>query len=214
MVLPFIQAGRALQERLMTDTAEISLADGTIIAASVACRVHHERLFSETPDPIDANTRSMFEWVWTFPAGTNVEVGYYIRKPAWDRYTIVGEVMKDGTWEMATRAWATEPKDAVQITEIELWRYSEIADDLVSVGTFNVRIHYDRNLPEETPARYSPTTVASYKGGTVVGDLDFDVEVGDRFAIGDYPATISHILPFQPQRIEARFEMDVSGDRM
>lgn len=215
-MLPFIPFAQDIQESLMTDACTIT-RNGSVVYDSIPCRVHHERLFTETPDPQDANTRSTFEWAWTMPAGTLVQVADVVTKDGSSISSIIGEVMLGGTWETAARAWGTSPKDAVQPTTITLMRYNSGTDEFDSVGSFVVTIHYDRNLPEETPARYSPTGSASYKGGTVAGTLSFTPQVGDRFNIGTnpiIPASIVYVLPNQPQRVEARFEAEISGHRL
>ena len=217
MVLPYVAVGKALQESLMTDTCTI-MRNGSVVATDVRCRFHSFRLFTETPDPTDANTRSMSEWGWTLPLGTDVAIGDTIFNA--DVSTIAGEVLhKFDTWGMAIRVQATMPKDAIADTAITLYRFNDDTEVWDDIGDYMVAIHYDRNLPTETPPRFAPAGTALYKGGTVVGDLDFVPKNGDRFTLindaGEkLPCVVQFLLPGQPQRHEARFEIDVAGPRM
>jgi hypothetical protein len=159
--------------------------------------------------------RSMREWGWTIPWSYKelVRVGDYIEKMDGSLSTIAGEVLKDDTWATAVRIWATRPKSAVGDTSIILIRYQEGIDDYQPVGTYLVKVHYDRNQPVEVPTRFATQGQTLYKGGSVIGDLDFDVQQGDRFALDGYQCTVEYVLPQQPQWIEARFVIDISGAR-
>jgi hypothetical protein len=187
--------------------------NGTVIATNVPCRLHNARLFTETPDPQDANVRSMAEWGWTLPLGTDVDWGDYIELSDGSLSTIAGEVLKWDTWATAIRVWATRPKVVVRDTQITLVRPNDTNDDLQIVGTYWVNIIYDRNQPEEVPIRFSPQGHTLSKGGIVIGDLAFPARSGDLFEYSGLQCRIEYVLPGQPQHIEARFTADISGVR-
>lgn len=210
----FVPDLREFQESLMTNTLDTYRA-GSIHLTDVPCRVTSNRLFAEPADPYDANVRSMAEWGFTVPHGTDVVVG--------DRIVCVsqgltldlnaGEVVAGDTWETAVRIWCNKPKTATPHVSIVLWRYNTGTDDFVALSAQDVQVVYDRNAPVETPLRYSPATRSSYKGGWLVGDPTFDVAAEDRFVLDGYHGIISQVLPEQPQRIEAAFILDVGGPR-
>jgi len=212
MVLPVIPRGIALQESLMTDKAIIA-RNGIVIVSKVKCRVTASRLLTDTPDPSDANTRIMAEWGWTLPLGTDVEVGDTIAKYDGSLSTIAGEVLKDDTWATAIRVWATRPKDAVALSHIDLYRFDNATETWEFVSAHDVHIHFDRNMPVETPPRYAPAGISLTKGGVVAGPLDFQPQTGDRFVHDGFPCVITSVMPGQPQRTEAAFSMDISGPR-
>lgn len=216
MVLPHLPVGRALQDALMTDTCDIFDLSGAQVGTAVPCRIHHSRLFTATPDPNDANLRDLAEFGLTVPLGTDVDLGYTLEFNGLS--VIAGEVLKHDTWATAIRIWASRPKDAVGTQTITLWRLNDTTEEWDDIGDFSVRIHFDRNLATQTPVRYSPANTAMYKGGTVIGDLNFPVTGGDRFTIGSGANTLAcvvdYVLPGQPQRIEAHFQVDVSGPRL
>jgi hypothetical protein len=214
VVVPYLSVLRAAHSALLTDSCTI-YRNGVQVGGIIPCRIHSSRLLTETPDPTDANTRSLSEWGWTLPMGTNVQIGDEIRKADGTLNTIVGEVLhSQDTWGLAVRVWSSKPKDAVALTAITVKRFNETTETWSTLGTFNVRIHYDRNLPTETPVRFSPAGTTLYKSGVVAGDMTFDVQPGDRFKHNGLAYVIDFRLPDQPQRKEARFEVDVSGARM
>lgn len=211
--LPFVAPLSALQNRLMTDTCRI-VRNGSVLTSSVPCRVHKDRLFTEPADPQDANFRSMQEWGFTLPTGTDVRIGDEMRLLEHGISAVIGEVLPYDTWQIALRVWGTEPKLATPSIAVVLWRYSPSLDDWQALPSQEVQLIYDRNQPEESPVRYVPAGRAVYKNGALVGGLDFDVAIGDRFTVDGYAASITMVLPEQPQRIEARFRLDMSGDRI
>lgn len=209
---PMLAPLRAIQRALMTEECAIK-RDGSLIA-TVACRKHKDRLFSEPGDPQDANLRSTQEWGFTFPEGTDVEVSDTVEGPDGSPSIIVGEVLRGDTWEIAVRVWGTEPKTATPHTTVTLWRYDSDDDDWAEAWTGDVQVVYDRNKPIESPVRFVPAGRSVYKGGAIVGPLDMDVRVGDRFTLDGFAANITYVLPEQPQRVEAHFDLDVSGPRI
>lgn len=209
----FVPYLKDMQESLMTERCRI-IRNGILVASDVACRVTSSRLFAEPADPQDANMRSMQEWGWTMPLGTDVEVGDVIEKMDNSISTIAGEVMKHDTWATAIRVWATRPKTSTPHVTITLYRLADVTEVWTSMGSFDVQVVWDRNAPTETPIRYSPSGHAVYKGGWVIGDMDFDPQVGDRFALDGYGAYIADVAPFQPQRREAKFQIDISGSHL
>lgn len=214
MVMPYLDILRSAHQSLLTDSCTI-WREGVQVGGVIPCRIHSSRLLTETPDPTDANTRSLSEWGWTLPHGTDVEIGDEIRSGDGELITIAGEVLHTmDTWGLAVRVWSSRPKDAVALTTITIKRFNETTETWSTFGTFDVRIHYDRNLPTETPVRFSPAGTSLYKSGVVAGDMTFDVRPGDRFKHNNMPYVIEFRLPDQPQRKEARFEVDVSGARM
>lgn len=209
-IITYLDRLRSLQESLMTDTCRI-VRDGIEIADDVPCRLSAQRLFTEPGDPSDANMRSMLEWAWTLPWDQDVQPGDYVELTDGSLSTIIGEVLNKDTWKVATRCFGTRPKQATPNITIALYRYQSGADDWILHDTFEVRIVYDRNAADETPVRYSPASSSRLKAGWVIGDLSFDPEVGDRFTIGGQAAYIIEVLPEQPQRVEAKFELDLGG---
>lgn len=203
----------SIQNRLMTDTCRV-LRNGSVVTNAIACRVHKDRLFTEPADPQDANFRSTQEWGFTMPTGTDVRIGDEVQLQAHSISAIIGEVLYHDTWQTALRVWGTEPKLATPTIPVVLWRYNPTLDDWEGMTAQNVQIIYDRNQPEESPVRYVPAGRAVYKHGALIGGLDFDVKIGDRFTIDGFSASITMLLPEQPQHIEARFRMDLSGDRI
>jgi hypothetical protein len=214
--LQFVSPMRALQESLMTDRCTVS-RHGVTIQADIPCRVHKDRLFSEPGDPQDANLRSTQEWGVTMPANTAVNVGDDVIFATFNRdiSIIVGEVLQGDTWEIATRVWGTEPKVATPEVTVTLWRYDPNIDEWAEEGDVTGNIIYDRNQPEEAPVRYSPAGQAMYKNGALIVPLDSDPmpTTGDRFDLLGYSAAVTMVLPAQPQHVEARFRLDISGDR-
>lgn len=205
---------RTLQESLMTESCRI-VREGVVIDTGIPCRKTSSRLFAEPGDPQDANMRSMAEWGWTMPIDVDVQVGDAVELTDGSLSTIAGEVLQDDTWVIATRVWATRPKTASPTTTVSLYRFNDGVDDYVLVGTFDVQIVYDRISPEETPIRYAQAARTFSKGGWIIGALGFAPQVGDTFNLGpqDYAAVITEVLPFQPQRVEARFTVDTGGPR-
>lgn len=214
MVLTYLPQLRALQAMLMTDRCSI-WRQGVLLQMDHPCRVHKDRLFSETGDPQDANLRSMQEWGVTLPPDTDVMIGDVVVFPTFNRdiSVIVGEVLQGDTWETATRAWGTEPKLATPEVTVTLWRYDPDVDDWLEADVITGNIVYDRNQPVEAPVRFSPAGQAMYKNGTFVVPLGTDIRVGDRFTLYDLAAVVTMVLPGQPQHIEARFSLDISGER-
>lgn len=192
----------------MTDSLSI-YRDGSLIASDVRCRSHANRLFAEPADPYDANVRSMAEWGFTVPKGTDVRVGDRIVCTTQSQTLdlIVGEVVRADTWEVAVRIWANKPKTATERRWIVLVRGG------VELPPQYVQVVFDRNELKYPPLRYSPAAEVRYKGGWLIGDLDFDVQTEDTFTLDGYAGVISHVLPAQPQRKEAFFMIDMSGVR-
>lgn len=214
--LQFVGPLRAMQERQMTDRCSVS-RQGVLIQSDLPCRKHKDRLFSEPGDPQDANLRSTQEWGVTFFADTDVLVGDTVEFTTMNRTIsiIAGEVLQGDTWELATRVWGTEPKVSTPEVTVTLWRYDPDDDDWGEVGDVTGNIVYDRNLPTEAPVRYSPAGQAMYKNGALIVPLDATNQpaTGDRFDLYGYAATVTMVLPGQPQHVEARFRLDISGDR-
>jgi hypothetical protein len=206
-----IPALKAIQERQMTETLDI-IRHGTTVATAVPCRLHSGRLFSEPGDPQDANMRATSEFGITVPLGTDVEIGDTIVARGGALRLIAGEVMKHDTWATAIRIWATRPKNTTPMTSVTLWRYNAAIDDWEIAGTWDVQVVYDRNQPQEPPVRFSPAASARLKGGWLIGDLTFAPKVGDRFTLEGYACVIREVYPLQPQHIEAKFSMDISGE--
>lgn len=203
---------RAFHNELMTNTLD-TYRGGSLYLSDVPCRVTSNRLFAEPADPYDANIRSMAEWGFTCPAGTDIQVGDRIlcttQGLALD--LIAGEVVAGDTWELAVRVWCNKPKTATPGYEIVLLRFDMNTEEYVALDPQHVQVVYDRNQPEETPIRYSPAVRSSYKSGWLIGDLTFDVQVDDRFVLDGYAGVITQVLPGQPQRIEAQFRLDFGG---
>lgn len=206
---------KRFQESLMTETCTV-YRDGAIVLTNVSCRVFSDRLLADVGDPQDANMRSIASYGFTLPTNTDVRVGDRVvvnRASGTIVDIIVGEVVEGDTWEVAMRAWGNRPKLATPRIDIILWRWNGDIEDYVVLPAQKVNIVYDRNEAVEPTIRYSPAGQSSIRGGWLVGDLAFDVDVGDRFTTGGSGGTITEVLPHQPQRIEARFELDTSGLR-
>jgi hypothetical protein len=201
----------SIQEREFSETCTIS-RHGTVIATGVPCRIHSGRLFAEPGDPQDANMRATSEFGLTMPKTTDIAIGDTITARGGELILIAGEVMKHDTWATATRVWATRPKNTTPMVTITLWRYNPVIDDWETAGTHNVQVVYDRNQPQEPPVRFSPAASSRLKGGWLIGDLTFNPKVGDRFTLEGYACTIREVYPLQPQHIEAKFSMDISGE--
>ena len=203
---------RAFQEELMTNTLDV-YRDGSLHLSGVPCRVTSNRLFAEPADPYDANMRSMAEWGFTCPAGTDVQVADRVLcvSQGLTLDLAVGEVVAGDTWETAVRFWCNKPKTATPSVTVTLLRYNPTTDDWDALPPQKVQLVYDRNAPEATPFRYSPAVRTSWKAGWFIGDLDFDVLVEDRFALDGYAGVVTQVLPEQPQRIEAMFQLDFGG---
>lgn len=222
MVVSYLPMLRAAQEVLMTDVVQV-VRDGVVIHADVPARITASRLFAEPGDPHDANLRSTQEFGFTIPAlYSDVIVGDTIEKLDGGGNVmlsvIAGEVMSHDTWMTAVRIWATRPKTATPLVDVQLWRYDNATQDYVKLLTGlgdpfvqTVQVVFDRIQPNETPLRYSPGGRTSYQGGTLIGDLSFDVRLDDRFTLNTYGCIVDEVLPMQPQHIEAHFVMDLSG---
>lgn len=214
IITPYLPTLRGIQSRLMTDAMDVA-RNGTMVYTEVPCRATSNRLFAEPADPHDANMRSMAEWGVTYPTSYDVQVGDHLTI-ATDLMTIaviVGEVVQGDTWQTAGRAWGNRPKLATPQIAVVLYRYDVDADTWTALPSQDVNLVYNRNQPISTPSRFSPGGASSYQGGWIVGDLDLDVQVEDRFTIDGLGAIITEILPHQPQHCEARFVMDVTGVR-
>lgn len=196
----------AFQTALLTDTLSI-YRDGVLIASNIPCRAHPNRLFAEPGDPSDANMRSMGEWGITMPISADVRVSdrLVVTTPGGTLDLNVGEVEKAGTWQIMQRAWGNRPKTATPHIWITLRRGDTILPPQY------VQVVYDRNRPEERPERYTPAARTSYKGGWLIGDTSFDVQVEDIFTLDGLAGVIVQVLPLQPQRKEAKFMLDVGG---
>lgn len=203
---------RVFQVDLMTDTLSVYRA-GLLHLSNVPTRATSNRLFAEPADPYDANIRSMAEWGFTCPPATDVMVSDRIlcttQGIALD--LIAGEVVAGDTWENAVRIWCNKPKTATPGYDIVLLRFNMTTEVFDSLPPQHVQVVYDRNAPEETPIRYSPAIRSSFKSGWLIGDLDFDVQVDDRFVFDGYAGIVVQVLPGQPQRIEAQFQLDFGG---
>lgn len=210
MVISYLPRLRAIQTSLMTNSVTI-YRGATLIAANVPCRFHNNRLLAEPADPSDANMRSIMEWGFTMPWGTDCRVGDRLISGEID--IIVGESLRTDTWGTAVRAWGTRPREVTERFQMTFYRGSYDSDALVPIGPFEVRVVYDRNKPDEAPVRYVPAGHSVYKGGWFISDLNFSVRVGDRFMLEGYGGVITEVLPKQPQHIEARFLLDEGGDR-
>lgn len=215
--LSLVNPMRAWHEQLLTDRCTI-VRQGVPFKADVACRTHKDRLFSEPGDPQDANVRSMQEWGITLLTGTGSRIGDTItftdKSIDAPISIIVGEVLSGDTWQIMERAWGTEPKISTPEITVTLWRYDPFTDDWAEIDPpVTGNIVYDRTSPEATPIRYSPAGQALYKDGTFIVPLGTDIRNGDRFTIEGLSAVIWQILPGQPQHIEAKFRLDISGDR-
>lgn len=212
-----VPAFRALQAMQATSVCTVT-RNGVVVYSDIPCRKHKERLFSEPPDPQDANMRSMQEWAITFGDVYALRVGDTV---SWGAMSVIaGEVngAGEGDLDIVTRVWATEPKTSTPTFVLTLFRFDPDApgapaDGFIQVGPFDVQIVYDRNQPAATPLRYSPAAQSEAKGGWIVADLALDIQPGDRFSLGDFACVVDHVLPLQPQRTEARFTMDISGAR-
>lgn len=208
---------REMQASLMTDRCTIYRGD-VLVVMDVPCRVHKDRLFTEPGDPQDANLRSTQEWGITFPVDTDAIVSDVITFSIRNRdiSVIAGEVLQGDTWEVATRVWGTEPKVPTPAVTVTLWRYDPDDDDWAEVGDVSGQVVYDRNSPEEAPVRYAPAGQAMYKNGTLIVPLDATnlPRMGDRFSLYGISAAVTMVLPGQPQQLEARFRLDISGDRI
>jgi hypothetical protein len=123
----------------------------------------------------------------------------------------VGEELDHDTWKIATRFAITLPKIAVATTLLTLYRDLDNDGVWVALDPQPVRIVYDRLAPEETEARFSPAAYSAQKGGRIIGDLDLDVMVGDRFRVDDAPGVVVAILSGNPDQTEARFTLDIGG---
>lgn len=211
-----LPALREMQASLMTDRCTL-IRNGIPIETDIPCRVHKDRLFTEPGDPQDANLRSTQEWGITMPVATPALVGDTVIFSTTNRAisVIAGEVLQGDTWETATRIWGTEPKIPTPEVIVTLWRYDPDTDDWAEEGDVTGNIVYDRNAPEEAPVRYAPGGQAMYKNGTLIVALNADPspKTGDRFDLFGYAATVTMVLPGQPQHTEARFRLDISGDR-
>lgn len=210
MVLPLVPRLRAVQTMLMTETVAIYRA-GTLVASAIPCRKHNNRLLAEPADPSDANMRSVMEWGFTMPWGTDCQVGDQLISGEID--IIVGESLRTDTWGTAVRAWGTRPREVTEFFMLTFYRGNSSDETLSALGPFKIRLVYDRNRPAEAPVRYTPGAHSQYKGGWFIGDLSFAVQPGDRFMLDGYGGFINEVLPRQPQHIEARFTFDEGGPR-
>jgi hypothetical protein len=224
---PPIALMRRLHATLMDDEATIFRGNHGVlveVAAEVPCRVGSTRLMTEPVDPYDANTRSIVEWGFTFPLGTDVRVGDRVlvtRLPTDLRPSVdvfLGEVLVGDTHSVGVRAWGTAPKTAVPTVSLVLHRIDDDGLDTVLVAQ-TVQLVFKRVDPFQVPIRYRVGASASMQGGTIIGDLTFDVQPGDRFAYADpilgmsYTGFVTSVLPTQSQRVEATFLLDVIGPR-
>jgi hypothetical protein len=210
MVLPFLPLLRATQNRLMTQTVDI-YRRGVQIGFNVPCRIHNNRLLAEPADPSDANMRSVMEWGFTMPIGTDCHVGDRLICGSID--VIAGEALSTDTWATAVRVWATRPREVTAYMEMTFYRGNSVDASMIALGPYTVRLVYDRNQPAETPVRYTPAAHSQNKGGWFIGDLSFGVQPGDRFMLDGYGGVITEVLPKQPQHIEAKFIFDEGGPR-
>jgi hypothetical protein len=210
MVLPYLPLLRATQNRLMTQTVDIYRRD-VQIGFAVPCRIHNNRLLAEPADPSDANMRSVMEWGFTMPTGTDCHVGDRLVCGAID--VIAGESLFTDTWATAVRVWATRPREVTEQMSILFKRPNADDATMLDVGPFTVRVVYNRNEPIEAPLRYSPAGRSVYKGGWFIGDQSFSVIPGDLFLLEGLNGVITEVLPKQPQHIEARFLIDEGGAR-
>lgn len=211
MVVQFLPRLRAVQNRLMTDVVSI-YRGGTLIAADVPCRIHNNRLLAEPADPSDANMRSVMEWGFTMPWGTDCRVGD--RLVARDEIDVIaGESLWTDTWGTAVRVWATKPREVTGYMDMTFYRANSLNESVQTIGPFRVRLVYDRNQPVESPVRYTPGGHSLYKGGWFIGDMTFAVVTGDRFIYEGWGGVVTEVLPMQPQHIEAKFIFDEGGPR-
>jgi hypothetical protein len=180
------------------------------------CRLHDGRLFAEPADPLDANIRSMHEFGFTFPVGTDVRTSDTIENADGTVSIIAGEDQSRDTWATAVRIWGNKPKTATPWVPIVLWRWNAIAEDYVALPEQVVQIVYSRNEPIETPLRYSPAARSVSRDLYLLGPVGgpFDVQMGDTFTLdGGEAGVVLEVLSHQPQRIEARCQMDEGGVR-
>jgi len=196
----------AFQTSLLTDTVAI-YRDGVLISSDIPCRVNPNRLFAEPGDPSDANMRSMGEWSIVMPMNANVRVSdrLVVTTPTGVLDLNVGEVENFGTWQIMQRAWANRPKTATPHIWVVIHRAG------TDLPPQYVQVVYDRNRPDERPERYTPAARTSYKGGWLIGDTSFDVQVEDTFTLDGFAGIIVQVLPIQTQRKEAKFLIDVGG---
>jgi hypothetical protein len=213
MVVAYLPLLRAQQAKLMTETVRI-VRGGVVLHNNVPARITQQRMFTEPGDPNDANLRSTQEYGVTIPyTYTGVRVSDIVERIDGSLSIIVGEALTTDTWITAVRLWGTSPKTATPHVSVTLWRYQPNIDDYVAFGPYDVQVVLGRNQPAEVPARFSPAAQSASQGGTLIGGMGFAPEVDDRFTLEGRSCVIDYVLPIQPQRVEARFVMDVTGTR-
>jgi hypothetical protein len=221
---PDVALLRRVQRGLMDQTCLIANLTGTPvgwhdpslgrIVYPIPCRTHQQITNADSPDPEDADTRSLANWRFTVPHDVDVRMAYRVQFTGHLGEPLegsVGEELDHDTWKIATRFAITNPKLAVPQTMLVLWR--DVGNDgtWVALPAQPVRIVYDRLQPEETQGRFSPAAFSSRKGGRIIGPLGMDVTVGDRFKLSDAPGIIVAHLPGNPDITEVRFTLDIGG---
>jgi hypothetical protein len=219
MVIPFrgnLPLLRATQEALMIDTCQVTRL-GVLVAwprtgaTSVPCRLGEERTFAEPADPYDANIRSLSEWALTLPWDMVVVESDKLSVPAKALELIAGDTNQPQTDLIALRVYATKPKAAVQWVSLTLYRDTDKDGIWSPIPLQTVQVFFDRVEPLEVPLRYSPAARTRYQGGRFAKEPPFNVLKDDSFKLNGFSGVITDVLPNQPQRIEARFRLDLGG---
>lgn len=228
-VLPDLSPLRDVQRSLMTETCVIADLGGTVViwtdpltgqtTINIPCRKHQQIADADTADPEDADTRSLANWRFTVPPDVRVETGFRVTFTGNLGETLtgsVGEELDHDTTKIATRFAVTLPKFAVPQLLLTLYRDADDDGTWLALPAQPVRLVFDRLQPEEAEARFSPAAYSAQKGGRLIGNgVDdpepFDVRVGDRFRYDEGPGVVLAVLEGNPDKIEARFALDIGG---
>lgn len=217
----FLEPARDYQESLMTDSVVV-VRNNLVVPwirtgqITVPCRVHGFHTEVVSPDPGDANFRSMKEWIFTLPWDMDVVIGDFLTaKFAKTRYilsTIVGETSDHETWKISTRAYGTIQKNAVQETTITFKR-DDGEGNLTVVGTYQVKLVQEHTAPIEVALRYTEYARSSLAAVRLIfdGQPDVPIQEGDEFVVDGHWGIVREVFPDQPQRTEAMAFVDFSG---
>ena len=213
-----INSMRLFQESLMTDSCAV-YRDGVIVpwsrtnAVQIPCRVGHVHVFPASGDPLDARAKDLSVIAVTLPFDYDIKVADQIDYAG--ETLIVGETNAPQTWLIAMRAHATKQKSAVGKTSVTFRRRSFDTGAVTTVGTYNVRIIFNKEQPIEVPARYSTVSGSSYRSVTIIFDdgISPPLEKDDFFEYDDKFGFVQYIVPNQPIRVEVYAWLDFGSSR-